>query len=58
MNWEKEQLENYLKADKISHIKYGSELNLWKFLTKIYSKLNFIISNFTNFYYLSENSYQ
>ena len=43
MNWEKKQLENYLKADKISHIKYGSELNLWKFLTKIYSKLNFII---------------
>lgn len=42
MNWEKKQLENYLKADKISHIKYGSELKLWKFLTKIYSKLNFI----------------
>ena len=42
MNWEKKQLENYLKADKISHIKYGSELKLWKFLTKIYIKLNFI----------------
>ena len=43
MNWEKKQLENYLKADKVSHIKYGSEKILWKFLTKIYSKLNFII---------------
>lgn len=45
MNWEKKQLEDYLIADKISHIKYGSEIILWKFLTKIYSKLNFIIRN-------------
>ncbi len=45
MNWEKKELENYLKADKVSHRKYGSEVSLWKFLKKIYGKLNFIVRN-------------
>ncbi len=43
MNWAKKELENYLKADNVSHIKYGSEIILWKSLTKLYNKLNFII---------------
>ena len=43
MNWAKKELENYLEADNVSHIKYGSEIILWKSLTKLYNKLNFIM---------------
>ena len=44
MNYDKNNFENYINQKGISHIKYGSEKDLWKIFTKIYAKISFLIT--------------
>ena len=36
MNWTEEVLNLYISRPEISHLKYGSELWIWQFLSKLY----------------------
>ncbi len=39
MNWSQTDLDTYLRRPAVEHFKYGSELKLWKILSKIYKTL-------------------